>query len=233
MRKTILVTLACFILSVVSVCYANFTPQVTVTDTQKKEVQDVFVAQMLKNGWSVKNVNEYTVTFVRNTSNFWGSVFTGSTSFEYRSSFNFMQTGNDVLVTGTAQAVSFPGTAREEIIPADQKTNESIQVMLNGMRNSFCGAYLWGFDCKKKSDNYAKIEKVTPGGAFEKAGIKENDKIISINGKLISDMNDAEFDKSLEGGKGTKAIFIIEHNDKQKAYTIEKQFYPPTIQRQK
>ena len=217
----------CFVLASIPVCQANFVPQVTVTDVQKKDVIDAMVAHMMKNGWSVKNINEYTVSFVQGKSNFWASVFTGSNSFEFRTNFNFLQTGEDVLVTAYGESVSFPGTSHEQINPADNGVNEKIQGMLTGMNYAFNGGYFYGFNAKKE-DDCILVDGITPGSAFANAGIKNKDKILSINGKQIADMNKEECKSSLDA---MKANFLIEHNGTAKTYVIEKTFVPPTIKK--
>lgn len=51
-------------------------------------------------------------------------------------------------------------------------------------------------------DGYVHITGIIPGGAAEKAGLVENDLIISVDGKPIADMNEVEVKQSFAGEEG-------------------------------
>ncbi|MCE5286968.1 MAG: PDZ domain-containing protein [Pelosinus sp.] len=208
------------------------TPQVTINDAKKSDVMAAIVPEMTTNGFSVKAINEYSVTFSQYKDNFWASVFTGSTSFEARMTYNVIEVGNNVLVTANAQIVSFPGTAREQISPANDQINGQIQIALDRLRIGFDGGYFYGFDFEGKS-KYWKIVGITPGGAFDQAGIKPGSKIMAINGISLSQMNTREINVALSGGEGAHAIFTIEKDGQSNNYTIAKYYIAPKYKKSK
>jgi len=59
-----------------------------------------------------------------------------------------------------------------------------------------------------------KINKVFPGGAAEKAGLKDGDRIISINSVSTEVMGKEQLADRVSGPEGTKVYLIIERNGK-------------------
>lgn len=222
-RMLFLVLSVMFVMT--SIVFAG-TPQVIINDVKKGDVLGAVVPEMAANGWTVKSLNDYSVVFSQFKSSFWGSVFTGSNSFEFRLIYNVVEVGDNVLVTATAHTVTFPSTSREEITPANQSINNKIQGMLDRLKTGFEGGFYYGFDYEAKK-SYWKILNVTPGGSFEKAGIKTDDRIVAINGKPIKDMNINEINAMFAGGEGSSCSFSIERDDKMTVYQITKYYIAP------
>lgn len=200
------------------------TPQITITDAKKSDVMSAIVPEMLSAGFSVKSMNDYTVVFSMYKDNFWASVFTGSNSFELRLICNVVEMGNNTLVTATTQVVSFPGTASEAINPANASTENQIQKMLDRLKFGFDGGYMYGFDYKANKKDW-EIAYVYPGGSFADAGIVNGDKLVAINGKLMSDYKKDEFEKIFAENT---ARFTFKHkNGTTQTYTLTKNYFPP------
>ena len=203
-------------------------PQVIITDTKKSDVMSVIVPEMLSAGMTVKNMNDYSVTFSMYKDNFWASVFSGSNSFEMRLTYNIVEIGNDTMITANGQVVSFPGTAREVIYPADRKIEEQIQDVLNRLKFGFDGGYKYGFEYKRNKSEW-QITSVTPDCSFAKAGIVSGDKLIGLNGKPLGDIENNELERIFAE---PSAYFTIKHSDgRTKTYPLSKSYIAPRFKK--
>ncbi len=225
MKKVFTVVLFLLILIVTSTVFAG-TPQVIIKDAKKSDILAVLIPDMTSNGMNIKSMNEYSIVFSQFKNNFWGSVFTGSNSFEINLIYNIVEMRDDVLITATSHLITFPGTAKEETTPADENINNKVQFYLNRLRTGFNGGYFYGFDYEAKKD-YWKVIKVATGGSFDKAGIKAGDKIIALNDNPIKKMTPIDLNAAFAGGEGATCSFTIESNSQTKVYKLTKYYVAP------
>lgn len=206
------------------------TPQITIKDAKKSDVLNVLVPNMTSNGWNIKSMNDYSIIFSQYKKDFWGSVITGSNSFELNLIYNIAEIRDDVFITGNAHLVTYPGTAKEETTPADNNINTQVQIYLNKLRTGFDGGYFYGFDYENKK-TYWKLLNITTGGSFEKAGIKAGDKIIAINDNPIKKMTQLDINAAFSGGEGATCSFTIESGSQTKTYKLTKYYVAPIYSR--
>lgn len=74
-----------------------------------------------------------------------------------------------------------------------------------------------------------KINKVWPGSAAEKAGLKAGDRIISINNATTEFMDKAMLADKVSGPEGTKIYLVIERNGKQFACVATRSLSQKTL----
>lgn len=80
--------------------------------------------------------------------------------------------------------------------------------------------YLFGFSYSPNKTAAAEISTVTEGKPFEKAGISEGDKILSINGTKVSNGEELKNTMEENNSEGKEINFEIEHDGDVKTYQI-------------
>lgn len=88
--------------------------------------------------------------------------------------------------------------------------------------------YLFGFTYSQEQSNSTKILAVDEKKAFGKAGIKENDKIISINGTKVS--SGKEIASVIQkNNDGREVSFVIERDGKERLVKVKPEPYEANI----
>ncbi|MDD7403410.1 MAG: RIP metalloprotease RseP [Butyribacter sp.] len=85
--------------------------------------------------------------------------------------------------------------------------------------------YLFGFSYSPDKASSTKISSITEGKPFEKAGISEGDKIISVNGTKVSNGEELKNAIDAQNADGKELTFEIEHKGKTKSYLVKPEPY--------
>lgn len=84
--------------------------------------------------------------------------------------------------------------------------------------------YLFGFSYSQEEVNKAELLGISEGGAFEKAGLKEGDVVLSVNGKKIA--NSGELNTVMNEVKtGADVEFLVDRDGKEKEFTVTPEEY--------
>ncbi|MCS7215236.1 MAG: tetratricopeptide repeat protein [Thermodesulfovibrio sp.] len=97
------------------------------------------------------------------------------------------------------------------------KYNESIKISENTVNKLKISGI--GINITKNEDGYVSIKSVEPNSPSEKAGIKPNDKILSIDGKSTIEMNLNEIVQSLRGEEGKEVKLLIKKSQTEETFT--------------
>ncbi len=65
-----------------------------------------------------------------------------------------------------------------------------------------------------------QVDSVNPGSASQKAGIKANDQIVSVNGKSMADKNINQVVAKIRGKIGSKVTVVVKRDGKQLSFTM-------------
>ena len=84
---------------------------------------------------------------------------------------------------------------------------------------------MFGFSYSNMEGDAAKIISLSEGGAFEKAGIKVNDIIKSVNGKPVSDSKELASVMDEVNKTEQEVSFIIERNGTESEYKVTPTLY--------
>ena len=85
--------------------------------------------------------------------------------------------------------------------------------------------YMFGFSYSNMEGDAAKIISLSEGGAFEKAGIKVNDIIKSVNGKPVSDSKELASVMDEVNKTEQEVSFIIERDGAESEYKVTPTLY--------
>ena len=79
--------------------------------------------------------------------------------------------------------------------------------------------YLFGFSYPSDEKSKAEVSEVTEDGAFKKAGVKEKDTILEVNGTKVS--NSGELSRIMEKYKTGKAVtFVVDRKGEEKTFQV-------------
>ena len=177
----------------------------------------------------VETINPYSLVLLSTDSVSIGLFGTGTR--EIRMIFNFVPNGNDVLVSlSETCTIIRPNGMRESDQVGDYMTHYTY---LREIKNYFNGRYLFGYDIldKKAGEGYL-IGAITPGSAFDEAGIKAGDIMISINDVMVRKEKQKYLNGMMfEDSDRTKPVkFVIIQAGQEKVFNITAKFYPGEYQ---
>ena len=177
----------------------------------------------------VETINPYSLVLLSSDSVSIGLFGTGIR--ENRMIFNFVPNGNDILVSlSETCTIIRPNGMRESDQVGDYITHYTY---LREIKRYFNGRYMFGYDNidKKAGEGYL-IGAITPGSAFDEAGIKAGDIMISINDVMVRKEKQKYLNgMMLEDSDRTKpAKFVIMQAGKEKVFNITAKFYPGEYQ---
>ena len=79
--------------------------------------------------------------------------------------------------------------------------------------------YLFGFSYPSDEKSKAEVSEVTDDGAFKKAGVKEKDTILEVNGTKVT--NSGELSRIMEKYKTGKAVtFVVDRKGEEKTFRV-------------
>ena len=177
----------------------------------------------------VETINPYSLVLLSSDSVSIGLFGTGTR--ENRMIFNFVPNGNDILLSlSETCTIIRPNGMRESDQVGDYMTHYTY---LREIKRYFNGRYMFGYDNidKKAGEGYL-IGAITPGSAFDEAGIKAGDIMISINDVMVRKEKQKYLNgMMLEDSDRTKpAKFVIMQAGKEKVFNITAKFYPGEYQ---
>ena len=177
----------------------------------------------------VETINPYSLVLLSSDSVSIGLFGTGTR--ENRMIFNFVPNGNDILLSlSETCTIIRPNGMRESDQVGDYMTHYTY---LREIKRYFNGQYLFGYDTtdKKSGEGYV-IGGITKDSAFEEAGIKAGDVMISINDVMVRKEKQKYLNgMMLEESDRTKpAKFVIVQAGKEKVFNITAKFYPGEYQ---
>lgn len=176
----------------------------------------------------VETMNQYSVVLLSVDSVSIGLFGTGTR--ENRMIFNFVPTGENIALSlSETCTIIRPNGARE----TQQVGNDIDQLAyLKAIKYYFNGQYRFGYTAtdKKAGEGYL-LGAIEPGSAFEEAGIKAGDIMISINDikvrkEKVKYLNALLVDKS----EPNPAKFVIIQGGQEKIFTIVPKYYPGEYQ---
>jgi len=167
---------------------------VQIKNSDKKQVMDAVVKHMVENGYNIMTANDYQIVFKTDLKGFVPTLFFG-TRFngtpEMRVYINFVQMNQDLTLTGESKIISNPNSGYEKATAGDYQT---VQPILDEIRFKFNGGYRLGFYFNtKKTDGCYKVVGVLKNSGVEKAGIKIDDEVESVNGESVKSMSYKDF----------------------------------------
>ena len=177
----------------------------------------------------VETINPYSLVLLSSDSVSIGLFGTGTR--ENRMIFNFVPNGNDMLLSlSETCTIIRPNGMKESDQVGDYVTHYTY---LRAIKRYFNGRYVFGYDNidKKAGEGYV-IGEITKGSAFEEAGIKAGDVMISINDIMVR----KEKQKYLNGMMieetelAKPAKFVIMQAGKEKVFNITAKFSPGEYQ---
>lgn len=177
----------------------------------------------------VETINPYSLVLLSTDSVSIGLFGTGIR--ENRMIFNFVPNGNDMLLSlSETCTIIRPNGMKESDQVGDYVTHYTY---LRAIKRYFNGRYVFGYDNidKKAGEGYV-IGEITKGSAFEEAGIKAGDVMISINDIMVR----KEKQKYLNGMMieetelAKPAKFVIMQAGKEKVFNITAKFSPGEYQ---
>ena len=177
----------------------------------------------------VETINPYSLVLLSSDSVSIGLF--GSGTRENRMIFNFVPNGNDILLSlSETCTIIRPNGMRESDQVGDYMTHYTY---LREIKRYFNGKYLFGYDTtdKKSGEGYV-IGEITKDSAFEEAGIKAGDVMLSINDVMVRKEKQKYLNgMMLEESDRTKpAKFVIMQAGKEKVFNITAKFYPGEYQ---
>ena len=177
----------------------------------------------------VETINPYSLVLLSSDSVSIGLFGTGIR--ENRMIFNFVPNGNDILVSlSETCTIIRPNGMRESDQVGDYITHYTY---LREIKRYFNGRYMFGYDNidKKAGEGYL-IGAITPGSAFDEAGIKAGDIMISINDVMVRKEKQKYFNAMMidESELAKPAKFVIIQAGKEKVFNITAKFYPGEYQ---
>ena len=177
----------------------------------------------------VETINPYSLVLLSSDSVSIGLFGTGTR--ENRMIFNFVPNGNDILLSlSETCTIIRPNGMRESDQVGDYMTHYTY---LREIKRYFNGRYMFGYDNidKKAGEGYL-IGAITPGSAFDEAGIKAGDIMISINDVMVRKEKQKYLNGMMfEDSDRTKPVkFVIIQAGKEKVFNITAKFYPGEYQ---
>lgn len=177
----------------------------------------------------VETINPYSLVLLSTDSVSIGLFGTGIR--ENRMIFNFVPNGNDILLSlSETCTIIRPNGMRESDQVGDYITHYTY---LREIKRYFNGRYLFGYETtdKKNGEGYV-IGEITKGSAFEEAGIKSGDVMISINDIMVRKEKQKYLNgMMLEESDRTKpAKFVIMQAGKEKVFNVTAKFSPGEYQ---
>lgn len=179
--------------------------------------------------YRVETINQYSLVLLSTDSVSIGLFGTGIR--ENRYIYNFVPNGNDVLLSlSVTRTIIRPNGFRESSQVGDDITHYTY---LREIKRYFNGTYRFGYTyIDKKSGAGYVIGEITKDSAFEEAGIKAGDVMISINDILVSKEKQKYLNGMMieESELAKPAKFVIMQAGKEKVFNITPKFYPGEYQ---
>jgi hypothetical protein len=159
-------------------------PDITIPNVSKKQVTDALVGQMLTQGFNFKSSSDYNIVFIEAMDSFCEKSLLGSgcnVTPEHRASFMLDESSAGVRIVLTNQVITNPGSAFERVTDLSTgKPGQSWQDFLVSFSSLFRGRI--GVNV----DNKGIITKVFDGSSAQQSGLKEGDKILSVDGNIYN-----------------------------------------------
>ena len=181
-------------------------------------------------GCHVETLNPYSLVMlhVENVAIGW---FGATGTREQRILFNFVPNNNDVVLSISENCTIIQKNGMRETAEVGEYIDQ--YKFIKDIKTYFNGSYLFGYETtdKKAGEGYL-IGTITPGSAFEEAGIKAGDVMISINDIMVRKEKQKYLNgMMLEDSDRTKpAKFVIMQAGKEKVFNITAKFYPGEYQ---
>ena len=181
-------------------------------------------------GCHVETLNPYSLVMLHaeNVAIGW---FGATGTREQRILFNFVPNNNDVVLSISENCTIIQKNGMRETAEVGEYIDQ--YKFIKDIKTYFNGSYLFGYETtdKKAGEGYL-IGTITPGSAFEEAGIKAGDVMISINDIMVRKEKQKYLNgMMLEESDRTKpAKFVIMQAGKEKVFNITAKFYPGEYQ---
>ena len=181
-------------------------------------------------GCQVETINPYSLVMlhVESVNIGW---FGATGTREQRIIFNVVPNGNDVVLSVNENCTIIQKNGMRETAEVGNDVDQ--YNFIKEIKTYFNGKYLFGYDNidKKAGEGYV-IGAITPGSAFDEAGIKAGDIMISINDVMVKKDKQGYLNGMLtdQNNPANSAKFVIVQNGKQNVYVITPKFYPGEYQ---
>jgi len=203
-------------------------PEVTISNASKKEVMDFAVNNFVGAGFEIKEVTDYHAVFTRLDQSLSGALLYGSkydSTPEYRFKLTFAELAGKIRVLCTVSVVTNPGSAFERVKDVTYGKNAlDLQRLLMNFKKDMelADSGIIGIHM----DNANVITELVSGYSAEEAGIKVGDRIISVGGKPVPDVNDGSISYMIAGDVGTFAEITILREGQEMTFKVERRKRP-------
>lgn len=227
MNMNLIIALLALLFTLPGICivHASKVNSVDISNVDKKTVIDYMVNELLGRGFNIITVTDYQAILRKDVDDFKMRLLYGSrynTTPEFRISFNFVQIADIVKVTAESRIVTNPNSSFEQsqVISGNdtQKMLERYKVSLEQKHAepSFGFKYV-----STLMGGNVFINDITAGSSADKAGLKYGDRVIKINGTIITDIS--TFSDALKGPAGSRIQLTLKlDNGDEKNLEIEK-----------
>ncbi len=236
--KKILIVIA-LILTFTSTAFAAAIYTTTIKDCTVEKVQDVLIEVMTGKNFVVNEVTPYKMTFDKNFGDgFWSAAQNTTVRFNLLArdgNIKMMVSETEKISNGWGgfferkrsidQLIPIIKEVRSSIdhTPKDAITNEAVDQLpgSGNEREKKLGLTL----TDKDGENVYKVKAVEPGSASSDAKIFINDKILEINGRVLSSLDKDSVNSYIANkwGAGASLVMLIEHEGEQKLITLKKE----------
>lgn len=228
MKKVLMVFL--FLMMFCSEVLASASIVINNVNSQQVVNRAIYKVNQVIPGCRVETINPYSLVMlhVESVNIGW---FGATGTREQRIIFNVVPNGNDVVLSLSENCTIIQKNGMRET--AEVGNNGDQYNFIKDIKIYFNGKYLFGYDTtdKKAGEGYL-IGAITPGSAFDEAGIKAGDIMISINDVMVRKEKQKYLNGMMfEDSDRTKPVkFVIIQAGKEKVFNITAKFYPGEYQ---
>lgn len=237
MKRILIVIL--FLLMFTSTSFASAIYTTTIKDCNVERVQDVLIEIMTGKNFVVNEVTPYKITFDKNFGDgFW--VVAQNTTVRYNllardGNVKMMVSETEKISNGWGgfferkrsidQLVPIIKDVKNSIdhTPKDRIENEAVDQLpgSGNEREKKLGLTLTHRD----TQNIYRVKSVEPGSVSLEAEIMINDKVLEVNGRVLSSLDEESVNSYIANkwGAGSSLIILIEHEGEQRLVTLQKE----------
>ena len=228
MKKNVIVTVLIAIMLFTSSAFAA--ANIVINNVETKDVKNYIIQRIALSNQNLiqEQSSENNMVFLSTRTQNTGWSGQNTWTYENRLGFLFVQKDKDVILSYSETCTSHAPNGAV-YFQAVGSANRDLP-FLQKMKGHFNGMYIFGFDFSyDKKDGGYPIKNIIPLCAFDKAGLKDGDVIISVNNvKLKLDKNSGAMDGLVfDTTRETTQTFLVKRKEVQKTFTVKSEYEPP------
>lgn len=226
--KKIMLSLMCMLVFYCPSVFAN--AAILIENISPKEVANQIIVGMatVYGEYVLQSQSENLLKFTKRND----VMFVGSQDDNL--TYTITQQGKDTIVT-LSETVQLYRENGSLYTTQNPKNDIVLNGVLESFKSVFNGRYMFGFIILEKSNGGYLIQNVVPNSPFDKAGIKNGDILISINGKPTKKVpkKQVAFYPFFDKFSAEPSTFVILSNGKTKTVVVKPEYVEPTYKKDK